>query len=196
MKLIPAFFQAIYVSYNSLPVSDQIQLLGFIASLLVSIVAIVISLATLHQNSKMLESASRPIVSMYIDSITVCEQTSYFVLKNFGASPAKITTFKYDSILKETTQKFALLCSQFDFVEGIILAPGQSKLLEYDMTKLPVDNVSFNIKYSFGKLSYSEEITVNVKNYIHIPVTRNSSHTLPETEREVQTLREMLERSM
>ena len=80
--------------------------------------------------------------------------------------------------------------------EGIILAPGQSKLLEYDMTKLPVDNVSFNIKYSFGKLSYSEEITVNVKNYIHIPVTRNSSHTLPETEREVQTLREMLERSM
>jgi len=67
MKLIPAFFQAIYVSYNSLPVSDQIQLLGIIASLVVSIVAIVISLATLHQNSKMLESASRPIVSMYID---------------------------------------------------------------------------------------------------------------------------------
>ena len=72
MKLIPAFFQAIYVSYNSLPVSDQIQLLGIIASLVVSIVAIVISLATLHQNSKMLESASRPIVSMYIDSITGC----------------------------------------------------------------------------------------------------------------------------
>ena len=42
MKLIPAFFQAIYVSYNSLPVSDQIQLLGIIASLVVSIVAIVI----------------------------------------------------------------------------------------------------------------------------------------------------------
>lgn len=109
MKLIPAFFQAIYVSYNSLPVSDQIQLLGIIASLVVSIVAIVISLATLHQNSKMLESASRPIVSMYIDSITVCEQTSYFVLKNFGASPAKITTFKYDSILKETTPAAIML---------------------------------------------------------------------------------------
>lgn len=98
--------------------------------------------------------------------------------------------------MKETTQKFSLLCSQFDFVEGIILTPGQSKLLEYDLTKLPVDNVRFNIVYSFGEASYSEVITLNVKNYIHLPVTRNSSHTLPETEREVQTLREMLERSM
>ena len=186
--------KSIFSFLENLSVSDQIQLLGIITSLTVSIIAIFISLATLRQNSKMLESASRPIVSIYVDSITVCEQTSYFVLKNFGASPAKITTFKYDSILKETTQKFSLLCSQFDFVEGIILAPGQSKLL--DLTKLPVDNVRFNIVYSFGEASYSEVITLNVKNYIHLPVTRNSSHTLPETEREVQTLREMLERSM
>lgn len=188
--------KSIFSFLENLSVSDQIQLLGIITSLTVSIIAIFISLATLRQNSKMLESASRPIVSIYVDSITVCEQTSYFVLKNFGASPAKITTFKYDSILKETTQKFSLLCSQFDFVEGIILTPGQSKLLEYYLTKLPVDNVRFNIVYSFGEASYSEVITLNVKNYIHLPVTRNSSHTLPETEREVQTLREMLERSM
>ena len=82
--------KSIFSFLENLSVSDQIQLLGIITSLTVSIIAIFISLATLRQNSKMLESASRPIVSIYVDSITVCEQTSYFVLKNFGASPAKI----------------------------------------------------------------------------------------------------------
>jgi len=182
--------------FDSLSISDTIQLFGIIASFVTSIIAIVISVITLRQNSKMIESASRPIISLYIDAITVCEQTSYFVLKNFGASPAKIVSFEYDSVLKETRQKFSLLSSQFDYIEGIVLAPGQSKLLEYDMTRLPVDDVSFNIKYSFGNILYSEEVTLNVKKYIHLPVTRNSSHVLSENEREVQTLREMLERSM
>ena len=182
--------------FNSLNPSDIIQLFGIIASLITSIVAITISLVTLRQNSKMIEDASRPVISIYIDTITLCEQTSYFVIKNFGSAPARITKFTYDSCLKETPQKFKLFCEQFDYVKNIILAPGQSKLLEYNMTKLPVDTVHFQIDYSFNRLNYSENITLNVKNYIHLPVTRPESHIPSGNAREVQILREMLERSM
>ena len=62
--------------FDSLSISDTIQLFGIIASFVTSIIAIVISVITLRQNSKMIESASRPIISLYIDAITVCEQTS------------------------------------------------------------------------------------------------------------------------
>lgn len=78
----------------------------------------------------------------------------------------------------------------------IILAPGQTKLLEYDVTKLPVDTVHFHIDYSFGNCSDSEDITLNVKNYIHIPVTRKDTFISSGNERQVLTLREILERSM
>lgn len=82
MKLIPAFFQAIYVSYNSLPVSDQIQLLGIIASLVVSIVAIVISLATLHQNSNFSTSAPEVEEQEYCNE-AVFHFLALFVVCNF-----------------------------------------------------------------------------------------------------------------
>ncbi len=55
--------------FNSLNPSDIIQLFGIIASLITSIVAITISLVTLRQNSKMIEDASRPIISIYGESI-------------------------------------------------------------------------------------------------------------------------------
>lgn len=182
--------------FSTMDTSDIIQLFGILVSLLTSIVAIIISLVTARQNSKMIEDASKPMISVYVDTITICEQTSYFVIKNFGSSPAKITDFKYDPILKETKQRFPLLCTQFDYVKDIILAPGQSKLLEYNLAKLPVDNVHFSIKYSSGSATYSEDVSLNVKNYIHLPVVRKSSNIAPGNEREVQTLREMLERSI
>lgn len=182
--------------FCSLDTSDTIQLLGIVSSLIASIIAIVISLVSTRQNSKMIENASRPFISIYIDALTICEQTSFFVIKNFGASPARITRFIYDPILKETHQKNNLICNQFDYVENIVLAPGRSKLLEYDLPKLPVDDVHFHIEYSFNNVSYSEDVTLNTKNYIHIPVTRPTSQITDENEREVQTLRELLERSM
>lgn len=181
---------------GNLDASNFIQLLGILVSLLTSVIAIIISLKSIKQNSEMIKNASKPVISIYIDAITICEQTSFFVLKNFGTSPAKITHFTYDSVLKTTPQKFPLLCEQFDYANGIILAPGQTKLLEYDVTKLPVDTVHFHIDYSFGNCSDSEDITLNVKNYIHIPVTRKDTFISSGNERQVLTLREILERSM
>ena len=45
--------------------SDIIQILGIIASFLTALVAIIISLVTMRQNSKMIEESSRAIISIY-----------------------------------------------------------------------------------------------------------------------------------
>ena len=49
-----------------LTVSDVIEIVGIIASLITSIVAIAISVKTLKQNSRMIEDSTRPYVSVYI----------------------------------------------------------------------------------------------------------------------------------
>lgn len=185
--------------------SDIIEIVGIIASTLSSIVAIVISVKALKQNAitnaqnnRMLEESTRPYVTIYLDAITICEQTSYFILKNFGNSPAIITKFSYDPALKQTKQRFPILQDQFDFIEHIVLAPGQSKLLEYNVSKLPSDTITFRISYMSlnNEAEYLETVTMNVKNFIHVPVSRPSSKIADGTDRQVHTLREMLERTM
>lgn len=83
-----------------LSVSDIIEIIGIVSSSAVSIIAIIISIKTLKQthitniqNNRMLEEATRPYISIYLDSITICEQDSFFVLKNFGQSPGRIVLF-------------------------------------------------------------------------------------------------------
>lgn len=179
-----------------LTTSDIIDLIGIATSLMVSIVAIIISIKTLRQNSKMLEESIRPYIVIYLDAITICEQESYFVIKNVGNSPTTISEFIYDPILKQTEQSAPRLQEQFDYVKNIVLAPGQSKLLQYNVTKLPYDELTFSLSYIFGKRIYTETVAMNVKNYIHIPVFRPDMGIQAGQERQVHTLREMVERSL
>lgn len=184
-------------------ISDIIEIVGIVVSTVASSVGIWISLKALRQtqitneqNNRMLEESSRPYITIYLDAITLCEQSSYFVLKNFGHSPAVITKFEYDPALKQTQQPSKILQEQFDFVEHIVLAPGQAKLLQYDVTKLPSSIVTFKISYLANNTEYHETVTMNVKNFIHLPVSRPDSYIPKGNEREVHTLREMLERTM
>lgn len=71
-----------------LSVSDIIEIISIIVSTFTSIVAIFVSVKALKQNNKMLEESTRPYVSIYVESITLCEQSSFFVIKNFGNTPA------------------------------------------------------------------------------------------------------------
>lgn len=114
--------------------SDIIEIIGIIVSAIVSIIAICISLKSLkqsqitnEQNNRMLEDSTRPYITIYLDLITICEQASFFVLKNFGQSPGKIVLFEFDLILKtlETgpTPGNQLINEQYSFVKGLTLAP-------------------------------------------------------------------------
>lgn len=86
------------------------------------------------------------------------------------------------------------LNEQYDFVNGITLAPGQSKMMLCKVTRIPKDTVVFKIGYTSSEKYYEESIELSVKNYSHIPVPRPETNIHPGFERQVQTLREMVDR--
>ena len=88
---------------SKLTPSDIIQILGIIASFLTAFVAIVISLVTMRQNSKMIEESSRAIISIYPQSINTGTPMLFMVIKNFGKSPAIIVNLIMIMILPIVT---------------------------------------------------------------------------------------------
>ena len=147
-----------------------------LSSFILSFISVITVIITLRQNTKIITESTRPYITIYIDSITICEQTSFFVLKNFGRSAATITHFEYDDCLKEVTQISPLLNEQFDYVKGITLAPGQSKLLQFKMSTLENKDLTFKIKYvNSQNKQFKENVILNSRNYIHIPENRPNS---------------------
>lgn len=195
------------VMYNlSIIVNIVLSIASFVLAA-ISIVFVIIALRqnkklieqnnrTLDLNNKMLEESTRPYITIYLDAITICEQNSFFVLKNFGHSAATITRFDYSECLKASVQQSPLHIKQFDYVRELTLAPGQSKMLHYDVTTLKEDIVSFVIGYVHNDKYYEETITMNAKNYIHIPVPRPDSYIPGGNDRSVHSLRELIERSI
>lgn len=165
-----------------------------IASFILAVISVVTVIVTIRQNNRMIAESTRPYITLYMDTITICEQTSYFVLKNFGHCAANITRFEYDNCLKATKQAHPLYNEQFDCIHGITLAPGQSKLLEYPVSTLNKDVLTFVIGYTALGKYYEEKIEMNVKHFIHIPTYRPSSNIERNMERQVHTLREITER--
>ena len=88
------------MNLSELTVSDCIELFGIFISLITSIIAIVISIKTLKQNSKMIEDSTRPNIGVYLASTYIRDISCYLVVKNFGQSSAFIESFTYDFDLK------------------------------------------------------------------------------------------------
>lgn len=74
--------------------SDVIQLIGILASLITSVIAIIISVLTLKQNSKMIDETSRPYVAIYAKTTNFQSPQYYLVIKNFGQTGATISSIK------------------------------------------------------------------------------------------------------
>lgn len=149
---------------ESLNVSDVIELIGIFASLITSIIAIKISLMTLRQNSKMIEESTRPYIGIYGTYTFVKEVSYYIVVKNFGASSARILSFDYDANL-DLCIKSSRPRAPFKHLVDTTIMPGQSFKANIDLpTALKhFDSVIFSIKYSYGKKIYTEEIVLNLK---------------------------------
>lgn len=172
-----------------LTISDTIQLFSMLISSVISIIAVIISAVSIHQNTKSLEESVKPCIAIYVDQITICEQKSYFVIKNFGASPGIITKFMF---INPSATIPKILQSSFDKLQGIVLAPGQSKLLSFDCNTFSEDTVyTFKISYKNGKKNYTDKYDINIRNFTQIPTHRpeiKSEYTIS------NSLREMIER--
>ena len=141
--------------------SDIIQILGIIASFLTALVAIIISLVTMRQNSKMIEESSRAIISIYPQSINTGTPMLFIVIKNFGNSPAIIHKFDYDFDFTDCYKFRSERDYLKDFV-GSTLAPGQSRICGLDYTKL-TRPVTFSLEYQSGSKKYRETFTIDLQ---------------------------------
>lgn len=149
--------------FSSLSPSDYVELLGIIASVLTSLVAIIISVLTLHQNSKMIEESSRPYITIYSE-ITYFQNTVYYlILKNFGKSSGVITSFTCDHDLSKYMYDDINFSRQpFSNIIGTFIAPNQAYRVPFDATKFEKDLIlTFSIEYSSGHKVYSEKVSVN-----------------------------------
>lgn len=173
--------------------SDIIQILGIIASFLTALVAIIISLVTMRQNSKMIEESSRAIISIYPQSINTGTPMLFIVIKNFGNSPAIIHKFDYDFDFTDCYKFRSERDYLKDFV-GSTLAPGQSHICGLDYTKL-TRPVTFSLEYQSGSKKYRETFTVDLQAGVNIPVPKTATsgkelHTIS------YTLQEMLQKNL
>ena len=163
-------------------VSTIVNITLSVLSALLAILSIIFVIITLRQNKKMLEqnnrmieNATRPYITIYLDSITICEPI-------------------LNSLKCGNKNGNHLLNNQYAFVKGITLAPGQSKMLLCNVPNIPKEVLTFKIGYTSSEKYYEECIELNVKNYSHIPVPRPDTCIPKGNERQVHSLREIIER--
>ncbi len=153
-----------FIPFLELEVSDQIQIIAIVATTAISLISLFIAIATLKQNSKMIEESTRPYVAVY-GMVTNFQSPSYkIVVKNFGQSAALIKGFESDYDL--------LNCAfggdskrPFEHLPNTFIAPNQSFICAIDYLKTVkdnVENINFKIVYQAGKKIYSESITLNL----------------------------------
>ncbi|MBD8925181.1 MAG: hypothetical protein EGR89_04110 [[Eubacterium] rectale] len=144
-------------------ISDVIQIIGILASLITSILAIVISVLTLKQNSKMIEESTRPYVAIYSKTTNFQSPQYYLVVKNFGQSGAIISSIKCTPDLTP----FSYRSDHIPFANftNTYIAPGQSFTCNVKPQEFcSQDNCFlFKIEYSANGKQYFNEYAINPK---------------------------------
>lgn len=178
-----------------LTITDLIEIAGIIISLVTGIVAIVISVLTLKQNSRMIEESSRPYVVVYSTVTNFQEPFYYLVIKNFGQTGALITNFEVNHDLSNFS--YSKEHVPFSRLKNSFLAPGQSLCCSLDKSKLfenPV-TLDFSIEYSANKKKYAETFSIDAR--LHSGQLHTRACTKDKELRNISyTLQEMAERML
>ncbi|EAH1856309.1 TPA_asm: hypothetical protein GEK33_02415 [Listeria monocytogenes] len=122
-------------------ISDWIQILSIIATLIISIVSIVIASKSLKLTKTSIESANRPYVTCYLDMVTVGHFQKYLIIKNFGSSPAII---KDISFIGEPAFKNR---ADLDSLNETTIAPNQKFIILFDKKAPDKSIISVIISY-------------------------------------------------
>lgn len=134
-----------------------------ILSFILAVISVVTVVITLRQNSRMLESSTRPYVSIYFQPLF---DTNYLVLKNFGNSTAKITSFCTNVDFRICIEDDGHL--PFSHICDTYLHPGERILSPLDAAyKLygKYDSLEFDIIYESSAKSYKEHIEINMRSF-------------------------------
>lgn len=107
--------------------SDWISLFTTTVALILSTVAIFQTKKSHKLTQESEEAASRPYVFAYVETVSIGRHITYFVLKNFGKTPAKILEISFNNQLDRDNEPTRLKA-----IENTVLAPGQRITSEFD----------------------------------------------------------------
>ena len=134
-------------------------------SVILVIVSVCIAVATLKQNSKIIESSTRPYVGFKIERIDTGTDRFLFILKNYGSSAAIIKSFD-PGIDANELKIIPTELAPFEGIENTTLLPGQvlSSVINYKALKAITSHLTATILYtsSTGK-EYLEKIPINIE---------------------------------
>lgn len=137
-----------------------------ISSFVLSVISVVTVIITLRQNNRMIETSTRPNITIYFDYSQMGEPIGYFVIRNFGISSGKIISLSYNDIAKKQPTS---LCNVTDVLDGLVgnsIAPNQKFMIPIRLFESPSGTASFDITYlGSRKKPYKEHIEINVKQY-------------------------------
>lgn len=151
-------------------VDTKVNMVLCILSFILAVISVITVIVTLRQNSKMIESSSRPYLSIYVSHIYCTDCLNYLVLKNFGNSSASITYFHCNVDLSPGTYDESH--TPFEHIVGQSICPGEKIAIPLQLSKICkiTNTLSFSIKYSSCKKCYFDNISLNLKSLSDYPI--------------------------
>lgn len=151
-----------------------------ILSFILAAIAVVVSVLTLRQNNKMIESNTRPYVGITGDFINLGTKHYKLIMKNYGNSEAYITQIEFKpSLLGFSTREDIDPFTRF--IDSTIL-PGQAVICPLSMEKVlecEYDFIEADIAYKAGKSKnakdYSESFNIPLKAFVSAPLNDSGS---------------------
>ena len=145
------------------------------ASAIAAMAAVIISVLTLKQNNKMLYEANKPVIEMYIYVVDIKLAHKYLVIKNFGKTPARITSIRFNKTL-DRRNEYKRLSS----LTGATIAPNQSFSTAFDLGYS--EKVTATVSYTSDFLKHEEtrEYVLNFSQFESLTYTQLSSPNMSE----------------
>lgn len=143
-------------------ISDLINIVLSILSLVLAATSIVIVVLTIRQNNKMIRNSTRAYVAVYGSYTYYSSPQFYLVIKNFGTSGAVIMSLECSIDLSKYSYLEKL--SPFGNIENTTIAPNQNYICVLDIKALDrdsIDKFSITITYKSGKDVYKETYPIN-----------------------------------
>lgn len=136
-----------------------------VLSFVLALTSVVIVIATIKQNNRMLEASTRPYISVYFDYSQMGEPIGYFVIRNFGNSSGKIIALSYNDIVRRQPEDLCKITNILDGMIGNSIAPNQKFLIPIKLTHAPEGTCVFDISYCTSDKTYTEHFEIIVKQY-------------------------------
>ena len=126
--------------------SDWIQLAAVVVALAIGIVSIWQSWKAIKQTQIAMADMARPYINVYVDALAIKHQQRFYVIKNFGQSPAYITSLQFTGALDDRNSE-----RQMQSLVGNMLAPGQKMTTRLDEHYKGIVNVKVSYQDPQGK---------------------------------------------